>query len=310
MNKSKCKQYFEGWFYKIVSNDLNNIYAFIPGISKTDDEKAHCFIQILDGVNCKSYNIKYPISSFSHITENTIKIDKNIFSKNGIRLDIDRHELKVSGELLFDDICDIKRNIVSPTAMGFFEYFSFLECKHEVLSMNHTITGELAINDSVFKFKDTIIDFNDGKGYIEKDMGTSFPKNYVWVQCNHFNNKGITLMCSVADIPFIYNSFKGFICILKVNDEEYRFTTYNKSKIINENINHKNVNLTLKNCKYYLDISAEIIKAAPLFSPKNAAMSSSIMESLQSKVTISLYDKNKNLIVRDESSVAGLEIVI
>ncbi len=310
MSKTKSNQYFEGWFYKIISKDLNHIYAFIPGISKTDDDKAHCFIQILDGVNCKSFNMKYPIDSFSYVTENTIKVGNNIFSKNGIKLDIEIDELKILGELLFDNAYDIKRNIISPTAMGFFEYFSFLECKHEVLSMNHNIIGKLAISHNVLNIKDTMIDFNGGRGYIEKDMGTSFPKNYVWVQCNHFKNNSISLMCSVADIPFICKSFKGFICILHVNDNEYRFATYNNSKIIKENINHKTISITLKNSKYYLDISAEIIKAAPLFSPKNAAMSSSIMESLQSKVTISLYDKNKNLIVRDESSVAGLEIVI
>lgn len=303
MNKSKSNQYFEGWFYKIVSKDLNSIYAFIPGISKTNDEKAHCFIQVMDGVNCKSYNIKYPMDSFSYVTDNTIKIDNNIFSKNGIRLDIDTVELKISGELLFNNVYDIKRNIISPTAMGFFEYFNFLECKHEILSMNHDVIGELAINHIVF-------DFNGGKGYIEKDMGTSFPKSYIWVQCNHFNNESISLMCSVADIPFIYKSFKGFICILHVDNKEYRFATYNNSKIINENVDSKTINITLENNKYYLDINADIIKAAPLFSPKNAAMSSSIMESLQSSVTISLYDKNKNLIVKDESSIAGLEIVI
>ena len=310
MNKIKSNQYFEGWFYKVVSKDLKYIYAFIPGISKTDDEKAHSFIQVMDGVKYKSYNIKYPINSFTYVTDDAVKIGNNIFSKNGIRLDIDRNELKISGELLFDNICDIKRSKLSPTAMGYFEYFNFLECKHEVLSMNHNIVGELAINHSDHSNKDTILNFNNGKGYIEKDMGTSFPKNYVWVQCNHFKNESISLMCSVADIPFIYKSFKGFICILHVNNNEYRFTTYNNSKIVNETITNKNINITLKNNMYYLEINAEINKAAPLFSPKNAAMSSSIMESLQSNVTIKLYDNNKNLIVKDESSIAGLEIVI
>lgn len=303
MNKSKNKQYFEGWFYKIVSKDLNTIYSFIPGISKTDDEKAHCFIQIMDGINCKSYNIKYPLDSFSYITDDTIKISNNIFSKSGIKLDIASGEINISGQLLFENLRDIKRNLVAPTAMGFFEYFNFLECKHEVLSMGHNIAGSLSINE-------IIIDFNEAKGYIEKDMGSSFPKSYVWVQCNHFNNESISLMCSVADVPFIYKSFKGFICILQIDNTEYRFASYNNSKIIAENINEQGVRIILKNNRYYLIIEAEIIKAAPLFSPKNAAMSSSIMESLKSNVSISLYDKNKKLIVKDKSCAAGLEITI
>lgn len=303
MNKSKNKQYFEGWFYKIVSKDLNTIYSFIPGISKTDDEKAHCFIQIMDGISCKSYNIKYPLESFSYITNDTIKIDNNIFSKNGIKLDIASGEISILGQLLFDNLRDIKRNLIAPTAMGFFEYFNFLECKHEVLSMGHYIAGNLSINK-------IIIDFNEAKGYIEKDMGSSFPKSYVWVQCNHFNNESISLMCSVADVPFIYKSFKGFICILQIDSNEYRFASYNGSRIIAEDINEQGVRIILKNNRHYLIIEAEIIKAAPLFSPKNAAMSSSIMESLKSNVSISLYDKNKKLIIKDKSCAAGLEITI
>ena len=302
MSKPQNIQYFEGWYYKIASEDLTNIYAFIPGISKTNDEKSHCFIQVLDGTNGKSYNIKYHINSFSYISDNDIKIDNNIFSKNGIKLNINTDEIKITGELLFDKICDIKRNALSPTAMGFFEYFNFLECKHEVLSMNHNIVGELKINNRQ-------ISFNKGKGYIEKDMGTSFPKNYVWIQCNNFDND-ISLMCSIADIPFIYKSFRGFICILHINNEEYRFATYNRSKIIKADIDQKNIIIELKSRQHYLNIEAQIIKAAPLVSPKNAAMSSSIMESLNSNVTIHLFDKNKNLIVKDKSSVAGLEIVI
>lgn len=36
------------------------------------------------------------------------------------------------------------------------------------------------------------IDFK-GKGYIEADRGKSFPKYYLWAQCNHF--KKVMLLC-------------------------------------------------------------------------------------------------------------------
>ena len=41
--------------------------------------------------------------------------------------------------------------------------------------MNHTVNGVLMINNEE-------IDINNGKGYIEKDWGTSFPKKYIWIQ--------------------------------------------------------------------------------------------------------------------------------
>jgi len=36
--KFKSKNYFEGWYYKIVSKDEKNSFAFIPGIALTKKE--------------------------------------------------------------------------------------------------------------------------------------------------------------------------------------------------------------------------------------------------------------------------------
>ncbi|QII81181.1 hypothetical protein G7057_00970 [Jeotgalibaca arthritidis] len=41
-----------------------------------------------------------------------------------------------------------------------------------------------------------------GKGYIEKDWGRSFPKNYIWIQSNHFNDNQRSLFFSYAHIPY------------------------------------------------------------------------------------------------------------
>ncbi len=53
--------------------------------------------------------------------------------------------------------------------MGFFAYFSFMQCNHGVISLNHYLTGSIIYNDRQ-------IIFDDGKGYIEKRLGNIIPK--------------------------------------------------------------------------------------------------------------------------------------
>lgn len=86
---------------------------------------------------------------------------------------------------------------------------------------------------------DKIIDFNGGRGYIEKDWGRSFPSAYVWMQSNHFSTPGISVKASVANIPWIRNSFVGFIAGVWLGDRLIRFTTYNGSALVKLAISEK-----------------------------------------------------------------------
>lgn len=42
--KYKKKNYFEGWYYKIVDKDEKNSFAFIPGIAFDKKGNSHSFI--------------------------------------------------------------------------------------------------------------------------------------------------------------------------------------------------------------------------------------------------------------------------
>ena len=44
-----------------------------------------------------------------------------------------------------------------------------MECYHGIVSMDHTVNGLIEINNEK-------IDFSEGRGYIEKDWGRSFPQ--------------------------------------------------------------------------------------------------------------------------------------
>ena len=79
--------------------------------------------------------------------------------------------------------------------MGWYAYVPTMECFHGILSMNHTLTGQLTLNNSK-------LNFDGGKGYIEKDWGRNFPKNWIWAQSNHFLDSELSVSISLATLPW------------------------------------------------------------------------------------------------------------
>ena len=100
--------------------------------------------------------------------------------------------------------------------MGPFSYIPNMECNHAILCMKNKTSGVIHINN-------TQMNFNNGTGYIEKDWGYSFPKEYIWCQGNDFKEANASFMVSIANIPFKFFSFQGIICVLIANGKEYKF---------------------------------------------------------------------------------------
>jgi len=56
-NKKK-KRYFEGWYFKMVSEDGQSILSIIPGISlSSDGSEQHAFIQVIDGKTVSNHKV-------------------------------------------------------------------------------------------------------------------------------------------------------------------------------------------------------------------------------------------------------------
>ncbi len=186
--------------------------------------------------------------------------------------------------------------------MGPYSFVPFMECYHGILSMNHRIDGQLTVNGET-------IDFTNGRGYIEKDWGHSFPSAYTWLQSNHFSKSGISLKASVAKIPWLGTSFIGFIAGIWINEQLIQFTTYNGSKLQKSYIDKEKVELIMENRKYKLDINARREKSTQLASPISGFMDGRIEESMTSEIEVKLFDKKNNiLLLNDKGKNAGLEV--
>lgn len=298
LTNSTC--YFEGWYFK-CSNGIFDI-AFIPGIS-INNSKKEAFIQVI--TSDKSYFISYPISDF-HFTHSpfSIKIGGNFFSLHQIKLNIDddTYPLHLSCNFKVTSLKNIKTSLLCPNIMGPFSYCPFMECNHAILAMKDKINGNLIINNKY-------IPFHSGIGYIEKDWGTSFPKSYIWCQANQFKDPTVSFMLSVAHIPFCNFEFEGLICVFQIDKKEFKFTTYNASKIIKKEITPDSFKIILKRGSYTLEISSLNHQGLSLSAPVKGEMKKEILESITSTIHLTLK-KRDQILFQGSSLHSGLEIVI
>lgn len=305
----KNKNYFEGWYYKQVTVDKKIRLSLIPGVS-LNKKDSHSFIQYIlvknkdDGqiVTHTGY-IRYEVEEF--LVQDKpfrVQIGNSVFTEDYIYVNLADDLFSFKGEIKLGRFHPIECSRFQPNIMGPFAYIPKMQCYHGVISMMHKLTGTMEINGKEF-------DFSHGRGYIEKDWGNSFPKEYIWLHSNHFENNRTSLFFSIAHIPFYVTEFEGFICNLVVNDHEYRFATYNRSRCTIQNITKDSVAIRLENKNARLDLNAKVSGQGQLIAPVEGTMQKTIKEGISGVITLRLEDKVTGEIYEDTGQNAGVEIV-
>jgi len=298
----KQKNYFEGWYFKHVSKDLNYVFSIIAGVSLTSHDP-HAFIQILNGITAETDYITYPINKFTwEKTHLYLGIGDSVFTDKFMNLSIERENIYLSGYVEYNNIIRYPRTLLSPGIMGWYSFVPYMECKHGIISVNHDLKGKIMFNGNS-------IDLNNGKGYIEKDWGTSFPEAWIWIQSNNFSNHDTSFTFSIAKIPWLGRFFMGFISFLYLNGRFFLFSTYNKSVITK--IAHDNVSVTIEMKSNNAILNVNVVKNSfgELRAPASGDMSRRIKESIDSTIDLTLHDKDGKLIYEDSGKRAGLEII-
>jgi len=192
---NKKKNYFEGWYFKMVAEDGSAIMSVIPGIALSKDGKEqHAFIQTINGVTAETRYYSFPIEAFSFARKGfEIKIGKNYFSKERISLDLNDGSSSLKGEVNMINPVNYKSGtLLNPGIMGWFRFVPFMECYHGVVSLTHDLQGQLSVDNQV-------LNFDGGKGYIEKDYGSGMPSAWIEADAKRLEKYG-KLMETQADI--------------------------------------------------------------------------------------------------------------
>lgn len=314
--EKKIRSFFEGWYFKIVDASRNHRYAVIPGLflASEDPDESHAFIQILDGMAAQASYTRYPVDSFWSSTDRfDIRIGPNRFTLDYFSLEIDTPERRAEGTLRFADLSPWPVTLLSPGAMGWYAFVPFMECYHGVLSFDHETRGSLKIDGQA-------IDFNDGRGYIEKDWGQAFPKAWLWMQSNHFETVGTGFTLSIATVPWLGGkAFRGFIAGLWHQDELYRFATYTGASIEKLELADTEVTVHLTGVVrtarsqglHRLEVNARRTEGAVLHAPDRVTMVQRVAESMTGTINVRLLaldGETEAVIFNETGECAGLEV--
>lgn len=293
----RTRNFFEGWYFKIVDPDERFVFAIIPGISYKENGEAHAFIQVLDGKQCTATYHEFSADQFQPSEANfTVQLAGNQFSVNSLRLDLPQ----LQGELHWQDRYPWPKMLGAPGIMGWYSFVPFMECYHGVVSLHHTLQGQLHVHGEQ-------VDFSGGKGYIEKDWGESFPNSWIWMQTNHFDaSHPVCLSASVARIPWLGSHFIGYIVGFLLDQKLYRFATYTGAKM-KANFDENTVWMSFKDRKHRLNIVAHKAAGGELISPISGNMSGKVNESMQSTVEVQLFENDRLKFVGTGRN-AGLEV--
>lgn len=247
--------------------------------------------------------VRFDLRDFTYLDEPfAVQIGDSIFTEKFIKIDLKDENFHFKGNLRLGNFHKIKQSLLVPNIMGFFGYIPKMECYHGVISMNHGLAGDIIINDQR-------VDFTNGRGYLEKDWGTSFPKHYIWLHSNHFTNPSLSLFFSVAHIPFYGTEFEGFICNVAVDGKEYRFASYNRSRCQVLEISDQSVRILLENKNTWLELTAEVSDQGELIAPVQGKMVKTIKEGIGGEIRLRLEDKITGKKYDDYGMNAGVEIV-
>ncbi|GJM33399.1 MAG: hypothetical protein DHS20C18_24000 [Saprospiraceae bacterium] len=293
----KTHNFFEGWYFKIVDPTEQYVFAVIPGISRGIDGQHHAFIQVLDGKQCQASYHDFGVADFQASGQKfAIDLGGNHFSATDLRLRLPELE----GDLQINQLTPWPKMLGAPGIMGWYSFVPFMQCYHGVVSVNHELQGSLKVHGKA-------VDFSGGKGYIEKDWGRSFPSSWIWIQTNHFDaDRPVSLMASIANIPWIGSHFIGCIVGFLYGDKLYRFATYTGAKR-KASIKGKTVQLAFTDRKYRLEIIAHQAGGGELISPLSGNMTGKVNESMQATVEVKFY-RGEHLVFAGTGRNAGLEV--
>ncbi|HWQ57848.1 MAG TPA: tocopherol cyclase family protein [Clostridia bacterium] len=198
MNKNR----FEGWYFKHQKG--KETLAFIPGRAGSG-----AFVQVIGSHGSRQFDV-----DGCEAKDGVVRAGRCVFCEEGASIDLPG----VRGEIAYGAWTPLRADIMGP-----FRHLP-MECRHEVLSMRHTLAGFVVVDGRE-------IPLDGGVGYAEADSGTSFPKWYQWIQCNDFAGP-CAVMASVARIPFLGLHFTGCICAVLYKGKEYRLATYNGARVL------------------------------------------------------------------------------
>jgi hypothetical protein len=180
-----------------------------------------------------------------------------------------------------------------------------METYHAVLSMDHAVSGSIELGGET-------VQFDGGRGYVEKDWGRSFPSSWIWAQSNHFGRPGTSVTVSVAKVPWMTSAFVGNIAGLLLDGELHRFATYTGARLACVTTGDNNAHLILRDRREELELVLEGCATLMLKAPVLGSMEGRDAESLGGTIEVTLRTLRggkANVVFQGSGRQAAIEIM-
>ena len=279
--------YFEGWYVKITDAQKDFSLALIPGLALFSEKE--CFVQYNLYYKGKSVSgkITYPVDTFAIVDDPySVLMPLFVLSEKGVKAHLEDEENDLLIDLEFGEFLPLEQSRYSPSIMGPLEYIK-VPCSHDVVSLSHSVTGKVIANGEK-------ITIDAGRGYMEKDRGSTFPDRYIWAQSNDFiENEQSSLFIAVADIDFTIVELTGAIAVYHDGDREHRFATYygTRSKVVMDE-DQQGYTVKLTDVNKSLEVKVRLENSHELIAPMNAGMDYPIKETVKAAISVTFKEKN------------------
>ena len=150
--------------------------------------------------------------------------------------------------------------------------------------MKQQLSGSLEIDGEVY-------DFDGGTGYLETDYGKSFPRRYMWSQCNWFGRTDCQIAVAAATIPMGPLNIMGTFACINYKGQRYKFATYKGAEV--EKIGEEGFKITQG--PYIFEGRRKGGTAVELKSPEMGKMASATREYLVCNVEYRLRKRGEEL---------------
>lgn len=220
MIKKLTDYYFEDWYFKLAAKDVEDRIDFFIGKRKTG-EQVQYFVTISGSMLKQDISYKEPIVVMD---EKEITIGESKFTTTKIVCDIEREGNVIKGEVEVTEPITLPTSFIKRGLMGPFDRFPLLKSHHDIPCLQGILKGSLVINGKS-------ICFNDGKIYIEKSYGKSFPKVWIRSQCNHFKSANMAVMIGIARLPLVFEYYTAFAIPVFYKGKLEVFSNYNGGHI-------------------------------------------------------------------------------
>lgn len=302
--EGRKKAYFEGYYLKHVSRS-GQAWAFIPGVSISSDGSVRkSFIQVIDGSTGTTRWYEFPFESFKYSARRfEVSIEGNRFSASGMHLELSGPDGAIAGDLRYGRLLGFPARPWCPGIMGPYSFLPAMECNHGLVSLDHEIAGGLSVDGLP-------MDFDGGRGYIEKDWGRAMPSSWIWAQSNSFPEAGTSLMFSLANIPWRGASFPGFLCAFRsgANGAMNVLATWTGARIENLGLSDASITVVISSRRDRLELLLERGRGGLLLAPVAGAMERRIAESVDATMQFAWY-RQGSLLYQGRANPSGLETV-